>query len=91
MRVVAMTGWAIGRPRRAVRAGARVPDLVAAAGSGARGVLGLVLALRGLAGVLLVSYGCWLAYEPAGFVVGGVLLLADRLADERPKREGPPT
>jgi hypothetical protein len=30
----------------------------------------------GLAGAGLVSYGAWLVYAPAGFVVGGLLLLA---------------
>lgn len=30
----------------------------------------------GLAGCGLVSYGAWLMYEPAGFIVAGVLLLA---------------
>jgi hypothetical protein len=29
-----------------------------------------------IAGVGLVSYGAWLVYEPAGFIVGGVILLA---------------
>lgn len=26
-------------------------------------------------GIVLVSYGAWLVYPPAGFIVGGVLLL----------------
>jgi hypothetical protein len=30
--------------------------------------------LSGIAGCALVSYGAWRAYEPAGFIVGGVLL-----------------
>lgn len=30
----------------------------------------------GLSGALLVSYGAWRIYEPAGFIVLGVLLLA---------------
>lgn len=30
----------------------------------------------GLAGAGLVSYGAWLVFEPAGFIVGGVFLLA---------------
>ena len=29
-----------------------------------------------LAAVASISYGAWLAYEPAGFIVGGVLVLA---------------
>jgi hypothetical protein len=32
------------------------------------------------AGVGLVSYGAWLAWAPAGFIVAGVLLLADQVA-----------
>lgn len=27
-------------------------------------------------GVAIVSYGAWLVYPPAGFIVGGVLVLA---------------
>ncbi len=27
-----------------------------------------------LAGVLVLSYGCWLAWHPAGFMVAGVFL-----------------
>lgn len=30
----------------------------------------------GLAGAGLVAYGAWLAYPAAGFIVGGVLVLA---------------
>jgi hypothetical protein len=29
----------------------------------------------GLAGAGLISYGAWLVYVPAGFIVGGVLVL----------------
>lgn len=29
----------------------------------------------GLAGAASVSYGAWLIYEPAGFIVGGLLVL----------------
>lgn len=32
--------------------------------------------VSGLAGGALLSYGAWLAYKPAGFIVAGVLLLA---------------
>jgi hypothetical protein len=28
------------------------------------------------AGALSVSYGAWLAYQPAGYIVGGLLLLS---------------
>ena len=30
--------------------------------------------LIGLAGFALISYGAWLTYKPAGFIVAGVLL-----------------
>lgn len=48
--------------------------------AGARGLLAvvpvLVRDLVGLAGAGLVSYGAWLIYPPAGFLAGGVLLIA---------------
>lgn len=34
--------------------------------------------LPGAAGLALVAYGAWLAWAPAGFMVGGALLLVDR-------------
>jgi hypothetical protein len=37
-------------------------------------------------GVLLLSYGVWLAYRPAGFIVAGVVLLGDRVAAARTAR-----
>jgi hypothetical protein len=30
----------------------------------------------GFVGIALVSYGAWLTYKPAGFIVGGILLMA---------------
>jgi hypothetical protein len=33
-------------------------------------------------GVLLLSYGAWLAWPPAGFMLAGALLLADRVHDQ---------
>jgi hypothetical protein len=42
-------------------------------------VPGLVRDLAGLCGVGLVSYGAWLIYPPAGFVVGGLLLILGAL------------
>jgi hypothetical protein len=50
-------------------------------------LLSAVMALRGLAGLALISYGAWLAYRPAGFVVAGALLLADRMVDEHGERD----
>ena len=33
----------------------------------------------GLAGAALIAYGAWLVFPPAGFITGGVLLLAGAL------------
>ncbi len=41
-----------------------------------RAVPGTIIDIMGLAGVGLISYGAWLIYAPAGFIVGGSLLLA---------------
>lgn len=35
----------------------------------------IVWTLLGIAGGLLIAYGAWLIYVPAGFLTGGVLLL----------------
>jgi hypothetical protein len=40
----------------------------------------LIRELAGLAGAGLIAYGAWLVYAPAGFVTGGILLLAGSLA-----------
>lgn len=48
----------------------------------ARGALLLATVMRdlaGLAGAGLVAYGAWLVFPPAGFITGGVLLLAGAL------------
>ena len=37
--------------------------------------LDLLRELAGIAAVGLIAYGVWRIYEPAGFIVGGVLLL----------------
>ncbi|MGI5232870.1 hypothetical protein [Actinoallomurus sp. CA-142502] len=42
-----------------------------------------VRAAPGIGGLALVSYGAWLAYHPAGFIIAGGGLLADRVADAR--------
>jgi hypothetical protein len=39
--------------------------------------------VTGLTGASLVSYGAWLVYHPAGFIVAGALLLAGALLDAR--------
>ena len=36
-----------------------------------------------LAGGALLSYGAWLAYKPAGFIVGGALLIAGSVLNSR--------
>lgn len=43
----------------------------------------LVRALPGLLAFLLLAYGAWLIYPPAGFLTAGALLLGDRLATAR--------
>lgn len=37
----------------------------------------------GVAGAASVSYGAWLIYEPAGFIVGGSIVLAAALLAAR--------
>lgn len=69
------------------RSQAWVARLAGAAGT----VLGaLWRAFPGLGGLVLVSYGAWLAWRPAGFLAAGVLLLADQVADRvAVRRRGP--
>lgn len=52
-----------------------------AAGNCAAAAGHTVRAAPGLAGLGLLSYGAWLAWEPAGFMAAGVLVLADVVAD----------
>lgn len=40
----------------------------------------------GLGGAGSISYGAWLVYEPAGFIVGGVLMLAIAILISRGSR-----
>jgi hypothetical protein len=82
--VVAMAAARTKRPKAAKRVRARaVPAIADVAGKVLRVGLAVVLAVRGLAALCLMSYGAWLAYPPAGPIMAGVLLLADRLTDER--------
>ena len=37
--------------------------------------LDFLIDLIGLAAIALISYGTWLIYEPAAFIVAGVILL----------------
>jgi hypothetical protein len=39
--------------------------------------------LAGVAGAACVAYGAWLVYHPAGFIVGGALLVAGTVLFER--------
>lgn len=45
----------------------------------ARIVPGLLRDLAGLCGVGLVSYGAWLVYPPAGFIICGSLMITGAL------------
>ncbi len=44
--------------------------------------------LAGLAAVAAISFGAWLAWPPAGFMVGGALVLAGVLLTAR--QDAPP-
>ena len=55
-------------------------SLLQRAGDGVKRVVpALLFDLFGLIGVGLFSYGAWLAWQPAGFIVGGALLMAAAL------------
>lgn len=60
--------------------GAALARLGAALGRAAPVVL---TEMAGHAAVGLIGYGAWLIYEPAGFIAGGVLLLAGVLLFSR--------
>lgn len=84
--MVATVEWTNPRARRSklVAWRGRVAGAAAvSAGSVLRALFVAVVAVRGLAGLALISYGAWLAYPPAGFVTAGLLLLVDRMLDER--------
>jgi hypothetical protein len=59
--------------------------MAGAAGTVVRAALAAVLAVRGIAGAALVAAGAWMAWPPAGFIVAGAALLADRILDDRPR------
>ncbi len=44
--------------------------------------------LAGLGGAALVAYGTWLIYVPAGFIIGGVLLILAAVLAARAQRTG---
>lgn len=39
----------------------------------------LITDMAGVSGAGLVSYGSWLIYPPAGFIIGGILLIVGAL------------
>ncbi len=41
-----------------------------------RAIPGALCDLVGFAGAAAIAYGAWLIYAPAGFLVGGVLMIA---------------
>jgi hypothetical protein len=43
----------------------------------------ILIDLSAIAGVALISFGAWLAWPPAGFLVAGALILAGALASGR--------
>ena len=43
----------------------------------------LVRDLAGLAGAAFIAYGAWLIAAPAGFIVGGLLLIVGAWLDAR--------
>ena len=48
---------------------------------------GIARDLVGLVGVVLVVYGAWLIYPPAGYITAGLLLLAGSLLAARAEGE----
>lgn len=60
--------------------------------AGARGLFAAVPVITrdlvGLAGAGLVAYGAWLIYVPAGFIIGGVLLILAAVLAARAQRTG---
>lgn len=58
------------------------------AGTVARVVLAALRLVWGVTPAVLISVGAWMAWEPAGLMVGGVLLLVDRVWDELRERAG---
>lgn len=76
---------ALTRRLAAVRArlGRTVKGAPGRAGAAASAVGGALLAVQALAGLALVAFGAWMAWPPAGPIVAGAGLIADRLLDER--------
>lgn len=55
-----------------------------------RALVSLLVAVQGWIGLLLVSYGAWSVFHPAGFIVAGLGVLADLVVDELRGRERRP-
>jgi hypothetical protein len=58
-------------------------NLIGALVATVRAVPSLLRDLVGLAGAALCAYGAWLVYAPAGFIFGGILLLAGAMLSAR--------
>ena len=43
----------------------------------------VILDLAGITGMALISYGSWLVYRPAGFIVAGILMLTFTMLSAR--------
>lgn len=63
----------------------------AAAGVALRAGRRALPAVQALLALGLVAYGCWLAWAPLGFIAPGVVLLADRVADQARTGRGEPS
>lgn len=50
--------------------------IAAAVRSSLAAIPALLVDAIGLAGAWTVAYGAWLAWKPAGFIVGGLMVLA---------------
>jgi len=75
------------RDARLARRRARRRRRLEAAATAAGFIVGAVRrAAAGVAGLLLVSFGAWLAWHPAGYMVAGVLVLADVVWSQREPR-----
>lgn len=49
-----------------------------------RGLLSFLRTLPGIVGPVVLVYGFWLIYEPAGWIVGGLALWAFDILTSRP-------
>lgn len=68
----------------ATRGASMVGAIAAGLGYVARAILALLRVLIGASGPLLVTYGAWLIYQPAAYIVAGGFILW-MLQGDRPK------